>query len=117
MSAAAPKLPDPAEFARAKAIGQVHVLMRAAGVAVTEEEPRAAVQYVPQEGLLKMPTELADAIDWHRRHAPAELTAVFRKGLEQLKRDAAAGQAPLTDEDIDAEIDAARAEHDARQCA
>lgn len=117
MSAAAPKLPDPAELARAKAIGQVRVLMRAAGVRVTEEELRAAVQYVPQEGLLEMPEQLADAIDWHRRHAPGELTGVVRQHLEQLQRDAAAGCAPLTDEEIDTEIDAARAERDARQSA
>lgn len=115
MTAATPMFHDEAELARTKAIGQIQVLMRAAGVRITEEELRAAVRYVPQERLLEMPTELADAIDWHRQHAPAELTAVFRKELEQLARDAAAGAAPLTDEDIDAEVAAARAER--RRCA
>ena len=110
-AAARPLAPaDAADIARTNAIGQIHVLMRAAGVPASIERIRAAVRCAPDAYLVAMPEQLADAIDWHRRHAPAELTDVFRRELEQLERDADAGQAPLTDDDIEAEIQAARAE-------
>src|SRR5436190_1174276 len=110
MAAAAPRLHDEAEIARTMALRQIIVLMRAAGVRVTEEELRPALQYISEDRLVEMPTELADSIDWYRTHAPAELTAAFCAMLEQLHRDAAAGAAPLTEDEIQAEIDAARAE-------
>ena len=73
-----------------------------------------ATQFTALQLLKSIPrmttTELADAIDWHRQHAPAELTAAFRTTLEQLQRDAAAGAAPLTEDEIQAEIDRARVE-------
>jgi hypothetical protein len=110
MNAAVPKLVDEAELARTTAVRQVVVLMRAAGIRVTEEDLRASMRYLPQERLLAMPIELADAIDWHRRYAPAELTPAFRATLEQLQREAAAGVAPAREDEIEAEIEQARAE-------
>jgi hypothetical protein len=110
MNGAAQTLVDEAELARTTAVRQIHVLMRAAGVRVTEEDLRTAVRHVPDDRLVEMPAELADAIDWHRQHAPAELPTAFRATLERLRHEAAAGAAPLTESEIEAEIDRARAE-------
>jgi hypothetical protein len=95
-------------------VRQILVLMHAAGVRVSEDELRSALRTMPDERLLAMPDELAEALDWHRIHAPAEIPRIFRAELDQLRRHADAGEPPLTEDDIEAEIEAARAQRTLR---
>ena len=53
--------------------GALHVLMRAAGVRVMEDDVGDALRFVPDERLHQIPTELADAIEWHRPATDADV--------------------------------------------
>jgi hypothetical protein len=99
---------DPPELIEAARALLPHML--AAGVQVTEVQLRAAFAYVPAERLRRYPAEYAESFARWQKLGPAALHDAFRRDLEQHQRDAAAACAPLTDEDIEAEIDAARRE-------
>jgi hypothetical protein len=109
MAAAVPRLCDEAELARTTAFRQVLVLMCAAGLRMTEDDLRSGLRTMPDDRLLEMPDELADALDWYRVHAPGDIPRIFAAELDQLRRHADAGEPPLTDDDIEAETQAARA--------